>query len=77
MNPTCVELRITSTYIPCCEGVCVCLSPSGSSINSLVILEDARITDAFNSVFLFIAYISTIYVIMSHLSFNYTTSSVR
>ena len=50
MNSQCVQLRITSTFIPCSDGLSVRLSLSGSSVAISGTLEDARIKHDFNSI---------------------------
>ena len=50
-----VQLCNTLTCIPLFEGLCVCLSPAGSSVAVLGILENTRIPHALKSIFLLIA----------------------
>ena len=51
-NYTCIKFRSPSTCITFFEGLCVRLSTSGSSVDTLGTLEDAGITCVFNFLFL-------------------------
>ena len=55
MNSTYVHLSILSTCIPFFGGICVRLSPAGSSISILGTSGDAIIPHEFNSVFFSLA----------------------